>query len=545
VTRSWGRGWFHYTLPGAWVALVFCCLAFTPSLLPRGGILQGALCGINAAIGYGFGVAGAWVWRAFADREARAARRRSWLIFAVVASICVVISYVSGLIWQSELRDLMGVGTPGLTQQVLMPVVAVLFFVALVALSRALRHLYLWLSRVLQRWVGPKAARAVGWTLVVGGTYLVVSGLLLGSLADLANQIFSTNNGITKAGVTQPTSPQRSGGPGSLISWESLGREGRSFVGTGPSAADISNFTGTTSPEPIRAFAGLDSADDSQAQAQLAVDDLERAGGFDRSYLMVATTTGSGWVSPGAADSFEYMTGGDSAIVAMQYSFLPSWISYLVDQAKAREAGRDLFDAVYQRWLERPKNNRPKLIIFGESLGSFGAEAAFSGEQDLANRTSGALLVGPPSFNTLHQEFTTNREPASTQLQPIYQNGRIVRFDNGTASAVEPVGEPWAGTRILYVQHASDPIVWWSPALLLHAPDWMSEPPGADALPVQWLPFITFWQISADLPNAAGVPAGHGHLYTPSYVESWATVLQPPGWTAAKQEALNLIIAET
>ena len=180
--------------------------------------------------------------------------------------------------------------------------------------------------------------------------------------------------------------------------------------------------------EPIRAFAGLETSDDSETRAEMAVADLDRAGGFQRKYLMVATTTGSGWISPGAVDSFEYMTGGDSAIVGMQYSYLPSWISYLVDQQRAREAGRDLFDAVYERWLQQPPKTRPKLIIFGESLGSFGAEAAFSGEHDLANRIDGALLTGPPNFNTLHQEFTADRDPGSTEVAPVYKSGRIVRF---------------------------------------------------------------------------------------------------------------------
>jgi uncharacterized membrane protein len=68
-TADAGRRWFRYTLPGAWVALVFACLAFTPSLLPRSALLQGVVCGISAAIGYGLGVAGAWTWRAFADRD--------------------------------------------------------------------------------------------------------------------------------------------------------------------------------------------------------------------------------------------------------------------------------------------------------------------------------------------------------------------------------------------------------------------------------------------------------------------------------------------
>ena len=179
----------------------------------------------------------------------------------------------------------------------------------------------------------------------------------------------------------------RSGGPGSLVAWDSLGREGRKFTGLGPTAADISAFTGEPALAPIRAYAGLESAESTEERANLAVADLERAGGFDRKYLVVATTTGSGWVDPAAIDTVEYMTGGDSAIVAIQYSYLPSWISYLVDQKRAREAGRALFDAVYSKWSALPQDSRPRLLVFGESLGSFGGETAFSGEQDLRNRT--------------------------------------------------------------------------------------------------------------------------------------------------------------
>jgi len=42
-----------------------------PSLLPRGGLIQGVICGITAAIGYGLGVWAASIWRAFADRDSR------------------------------------------------------------------------------------------------------------------------------------------------------------------------------------------------------------------------------------------------------------------------------------------------------------------------------------------------------------------------------------------------------------------------------------------------------------------------------------------
>jgi len=538
------RRWFRYTLPGAGGAVLFTCLAFTPSLLPRGAVVQGLVCGIAAAIGYGVGVVAAWVWRAFADRDERPARTTAWRVFALIAVVALVTAFVLGQRWQGEIRDLMGMAGDNPAALVLVPVLAAVVFVALVALGRALRAAYRWLARLLGRWIGPRAARAVGWVTVVGVTIALVSGVLLDGLVSAADEAFSVRNGITTEGAQQPTVETRSGGPGSLVGWDSLGREGRKFTGLGPTASDISAFTGGPALAPIRAYAGLESASSTEDRANLAVADLERAGGFDRRYLVVATTTGSGWVDPAAIDTVEYMTGGDSAIVAIQYSYLPSWISYLVDQKRAREAGRALFDAVYSKWSALPQDSRPRLLVFGESLGSFGGETAFSGEQDLRNRTQGAIFAGPPNFNTLFREFSDSRDPGSHEIAPIYRDGRTVRFDDHPGPPVEPASVRWDGPRVLYLQHPSDPIVWWTPRLLLTEPDWLREPRGHDVLgSVRWIPFVTFWQVTADLPFATEVPGGHGHKYTSEYVDAWATVLQPSDWTEAKSARLREIVA--
>src|SRR5215217_1120701 len=542
-TAAAGGRRFRYTLPGAWVALGFACLAFTPSLLPRSAVLQGVVCGISAAIGYGVGVAGAWTWRAFADREPRPPRPGAWRVFAISAAVVLVVALVLGQWWQAQLRDLMGAPTPNLLLLVLLPLVAVALFTGLVALSRSLRGLYHRAAFRLRRWMGRRAARAIGWVTVVVVTWLVASGLLLNGLAAAADRSFSVRNTATAEGVEQPTSPLRSGGPGSLVSWESLGRQGRTITGTGPTAEAITKWNGSEAKEPIRAYAGTLSAEDVEARAKLAVADLERAGGFDRGYLLVATTTGSGWLDAGAIDSFEYLTGGDSALVAMQYSYLPSWLSYLVDQKKAREAGRQLFDAVYDRWSKLPSADRPRLLVFGLSLGSFGGETAFSGEYDLRNRTAGALFAGPPNFNTLYREFTDHRDPGTPEVEPVYKDGRTVRFTNDVAAGVAPTSTRWDGTRVVYLQHPSDPIVWWSPRLLWDRPDWLGEPHGRDVLDsMVWLPLVTFWQVTADLPLATGVPDGHGHTYTREFVDGWATVLRTPGWTPDKAEQLQDLI---
>jgi uncharacterized membrane protein len=538
------RRLLRLTLPGCWGALIFACLSFTPSLLPRGGIVQGLVCGITAAIGYGLGVVAAWVWRAFADRDPRRPRRWAWRTFIITAAVLFAVSFGLGQYWQHEIRRLMGVTDYSIPMVVASPFIAALIFCLLLLIGRGLHGLYRWLAKLLNRGIGPRAAKAVGWVLVVGLTYVVVSGLLLNGFVSLMNKAYSVRDTTTAEGVHQPTTTLRSGGPSSLVRWDSLGYQGRNFIGKGPSVSDIEKFIHHPAMEPIRIYAGLASADGAQAQAALAVDDLQRAGGFQRKNLLVVTTTGSGWVDPALVDTFEYLTGGDCATVAIQYSYLPSWISYLVDQSKALAAGRALFDAVYGVWAKAPVGQRPKLFVAGESLGSFGGEAAFTGENDLANRTSGALFAGPPNFNTLFREFSDNRDSGSPEVQPIYQDGRTVRFANDPTTAIPPEGQPWGGSRILYMMHPSDPIVWWSPHLIFSEPDWISEPPGRDVLKTMfWMPFITFWQVTADLPFSTGVPDGHGHRYSAEYVDGWNAVMRPAGITPQELTDLRKIIS--
>jgi len=534
----------YVTLPGLWGALLASCLSFTPSLLPRTGTIQGAIWGISAAIGYGIGVLIAWIWRAFADREPWRPRRRSLLILAYGGGALLVAMFALGQYWQSLLRGLMDVTRYNIALVVASPFIAALIFGILIAIGRGIRGIYRWLANLLARWVGPRGARATAWIAAAGLTYLVISGLLLDGLVALVNESFSVQNGLTPPGIHQPTSSLRSGGPGSLVSWNSLGREGRKFVATGPSAADIQSFTTKPAKEPIRAYAGVESADDTADRAALAVADLQRAGGFQRKNLLVFTTTGSGWIDPASADTFEYLSDGDSAIVSIQYSYLPSWLSYLVDQKKAREAGRDLFDTVYDTWSKLPPAARPKLYVGGESLGTFGAESAFSGAYDLSNRTAGALFAGPPNFNTLFREFSDHRDPGSLESLPVYQDGSIVRFTNDPRFDIPPDGEPWTGTRVLYMMHPSDPIVWWDWNLGIQKPDWTSEPPGSDVLKqAVWIPLLTFWQVTGDLPFATGVPSGHGHTYKSEYVDGWNAVMRA-GLTQDQLASLRKIILD-
>ncbi len=76
--------------------------------------------------------------------------------------------------------------------------------------------------------------------------------------------------------------------------------------------------------------------------------------------VAVATTTGTGWINEAEASALEYMYNGNTAIVSMQYSFLPSWLSFLVDKENARQAGQALFEAVDAMIKEMPEGQRPE-----------------------------------------------------------------------------------------------------------------------------------------------------------------------------------------
>jgi uncharacterized membrane protein len=171
--------------------------------------------------------------------------------------------------------------------------------------------------------------------------------------------------------------------------------------------------------------------------------------------------------------------------------------------------------------------------VYGESLGSQGSEAAFTTLSDIRARADGVLWVGPPNSNRLWRALVERRDPGTLEVEPVYSGGRVVRFTDDSGDLTRPP-TPWYPPRVLYLQHASDPIVWWSPDLLLARPDWLVEPRGDDVSPAMgWYPVVTFWQVTADLTHSQSVPDGHGHNYNDLILDGWVAVAAPPGWTEA------------
>lgn len=553
---EWAWSLVRLDFVGVAFGALFFCLSLTPSLMPRDWILAGLIGGINAAIGYGIGVlAGRLIRRLFLSHRpwwppsprVLYGLKAATVVVAIGASVLMLIPAAA---WQREISAVMGI--EGIPTPVYLRtlIVALVTGGVLVGVARVIRDAIKFLARVMiRRWhLNDEVAMFIGTAIVVVLIIMLVNGVLYRGFIAGASAIFQPQNETTRPGIEEPLQAEKSGSPASYAPWDSLGFQGRNFVATGPHAQELTALNGRPAKEPIRIYAGLQTADTIEGRLAVLLSELQRTKAFERKLLVIIPTTGTGWVDPVAARSIETMYNGDTALVAMQYSYLPSWISFLADQQKSVTAGRAMIDAIHQRWLQWPEAHRPKLVLYGESLGSMAGQGAFDYLPDVVDMGfSSVLWVGPPNASTLWRALTARRDPGSPEYQPRYDAGRTVRFAQA-AGAGEIAGvaasPPWKGPRVLFLQHPSDPVVWWSPDLLFERPDWLKEPPGFDRSGLmRWYPIITFWQVSADMAgnvtSSQASPIGHGHNYGDSQLDGWAAVAAPDGWTPQDTERIR------
>lgn len=538
----------RYSPVGVAMAALFFAFSLYPSLLPRTGLFQGVVSGVTVAVGYGLGalIEGLWRYLEIPPVRGRVRTILVWISLGLLgfAMASAIWQYVG---WQNDVRDLMGMDRINPLRWPVVILMTTLIAAVLIILARSVRRLFVlvrgWLDRILPQRVA--VVLGVGILVVVG--WFLYSGVLVNGFFAGANALFSTRDTATTEGVTQPQTPGKSGSPYSLVSWDSLGRQGRNFVATGPTVDELNAYHGGGAIEPIRVYAGLKSTDTLEERAQLVLEELIRTEAFDREILVVATTTGTGFLDEDAVDPLEYVYNGDSAIAGVQYSYLPSWISLLADQEAVKETSQEVFKTIHRYWSELPEDERPELYLYGLSLGSFGVESILTSINIVNEPIDGALLAGPPFVNPLHADLVANREPGSAPWRPIYEDGSTVRFTSQEYGLDIPDG-PWGPTQIAYLQHGSDPVVFFSTDLALTPPDWLAydEQRSPDVSEeMTWVPVVTMWQVLADLPAAGSVPEGFGHLYPMTEnAESWIAVTEPEGWTGDDTERLLVFLDE-
>lgn len=549
---------------GIILGLLLASLALTPSLVPRPTVFQGALAGIWFAVGYGIGTLihtlGSCPWGSLEPVRQFLRRPVTWLrglgsrrktlrrIILLVLSGAYVIGYGALVVhWQNDVRTLVEMEPVSVAQHTEFLLAMALTAVLCLGIGNAIG----WLRRSVQSRAARKGRSTPamrGWVAGTGAVIGLLAVLVVAAVV-VVDQSYGALNRQTAAGLEEPASDFRSAGTGSAISWDGLGAHGRGFVGGGPDAGDIARLTGKPAKEPVRVYAGLGNADTLAERAALAVAELKRTGAFEREVLVVATTTGSGWLEAQATESLEYLYLGDTAIVTMQYSYLPSWVSFLFNEELPVEASRALFDAVHTEWLTLPEDQRPRLAVYGLSLGAFGMQAALGDVSEIRSQVDAALFTGPPNNSEPWRTLQENRDAGSPVWQPVYRGGKQVRWMS-TPGDFQRLDGAWEEPRLAYLQHATDAITWLDHRVIYQRPEWLagSRAEGGRAADVSdsmlWIPGVTWMQLVADMLLSESVPAGHGHNYGDVMVDGWANVLPGHGLDSAVIDRIQASIEE-
>lgn len=390
-------------------------------------------------------------------------------------------------------------------------------------------------SQVLERLPGSPQL----WHITSHG--LVLLGSAAGVAALWGRAMRGVESGTTElddtlADLGRPTALTTvSGTPDSLVPWETLGREGRRHVVTvvRPEARsdrpaglpDLSIATVTGQPavaEPVQVYVGLDSAPTARERVALALAEMDRTRAWDRKLLMLVSPTGTGYVNYCAVAAAQYLTRGDVATVTLQYSKRPSPLS-LGKVDDAREQNRVLWLEVAKRVRAMPPEQRPRVVVFGESLGAHTSQDVFLHWGTLGPEALGidrALWIGTPYASGWMQQVT---------------RGDRVDVDPDVVAVVNDFGQveamgPQRRERLRYVMisHDNDGVTKFGTDLLAKAPRWLTdERPKVEHVPpysprgvptsMRWRPLTTFFQLLVDMKNAqvAGQYRANGHDYRP------------------------------
>ena len=272
---------------------------------------------------------------------------------------------------------------------------------------------------------------------------------------------------------------------------------------------------GSATAAPVRVFVPLAAAESPDDRAALAVAEMDALGAFDRSLIVVCSPTGTGYINYVMAETVEFLTRGDCAIVTVQYSLRPSFLS--LDRVKVGRANViALLAALDLRLQQIPEDRRPRVVAFGESLGAHTAQDASLHEGVAGFTRRGvqrALFIGTPDESGWARQWRT--DPLGTDPDEV-----VVEVDS--YEAFEALPEPRrAGARIFLVSHDEDPITKFGPDLALQRPTWLDpdrgKRPAGIPPEMEWRPLTTFFVTIADVLNSMTVIPGQfgaeGHDY--------------------------------
>ncbi|WP_371743748.1 alpha/beta hydrolase [Mangrovicoccus sp. HB161399] len=522
-------------------ALLFLAASLTPSMIPRSWIVQGALSGALMGLGYLIGRFLLLVWRSLGLTALPG--RTAWAILdAALLAALAVAGYALWQhgIWQDDVRLRMDMSPAESAHLLRIVGLAAGIFLVLMLLGLAVQRVFDMARRRLTHVMPQGAANVLGLLIVVLAMFFLTRDGLVDRLVAVMDESFETAQRLFDPERPAPEDPMKTGSAESLVSWGALGKPGRNFIADGVDAARISGFTGRPAKEPIRVYVGRAQNDDPEIRARIALSELIRQGAFERKILIVASPTGTGWLDPGSFDAVEMMHDGDTASVAVQYSFMQSPAALIFETRSGLDQAEATIRVIHDYWRDLPPVSRPKFYIHGLSLGAWSSMYGVNGFRMANDPISGAFWAGPPFPSDLWNRATRNRDEGSPEILPVLADGEAVRFMSHYGGLDRDYA-PWRNLRVIFLQYSTDAIVFYDPASTWRPSDWMREPLAPDVSPnFRFIPVVTQFQMAMDMAIAMSVPGGHGHAYyLPDYVLAWAELTEPANWSPGESARLT------
>jgi uncharacterized membrane protein len=378
---------------------------------------------------------------------------------------------------------------------------------AVAAVGSGLTRGYVFTRSAMESYFGPGPTKRLLARLANAGIWAVGATALYNVGVAYVGR---ANEKVEPGYATPPASDLVSGSDGSLLPFADLGQQGRRYVTDVVTPELIEEVMGEPAvAHPIRTYVGFNSEPlYPTGRAELALAELDRTGAFDRSYLLLVSPTGTGWVDHTLIETAEFLTRGDIATCCVQYGRYPSFLS-VQKVALGRSQFRLLLWGVKQRLAERPPDRRPRVLVFGESLGAWTSSdvVMFQGIEGFDHYgIDRALWVGLPWLAKWSRMGMTRGASA------MVPEGTVGVFDRHEQLA-ELTDTQRALLRATILSHDNDPIAVMGPELIVRRPAWLADSQRGRGVPEQmrWRPLITFVQTAMDAANAmVSVPGDFG-----------------------------------